>query len=88
MPNGNEHDELQRLTRKFEEAADFYFMRTEPSRRADVVAALRGSLGNFTRTARENLPKAIKDQNGGCPVGWDPCPDGSCVPEGDPCPSD
>lgn len=86
MPNGNPHDDLERLKRKFEEAADFYFARAEPSKPAEVVAALRASLGSFTKAAKGSLRPAVLEQNRGCPIGWKPCPDGSCVPEEDPCP--
>jgi hypothetical protein len=87
MPDLNMQQKLQSLANELRAAADFYFSLSEASKREQVVTALRESLGHFTKRAKESLPQSVKtDENGGCPPGWKPCRDGSCVPPGEDCP--
>lgn len=40
------------------------------------------SLNRFSRDWKSHIPNAASMDNQGCPDGWEPCPDGSCVPLG------
>jgi hypothetical protein len=87
MSNGETQQKFQRLANEFKSAADFYFTASEPSKQAKVVTALRESLRQFTKKAKKSMPSnLLNSENRGCPPGWKPCEDGSCVPQDENCP--
>lgn len=50
-----------------------------------VLKNFYDSLNRFSREWKSNIPNAATMANEGCPAGWNPCPDGSCVPPGVDC---
>lgn len=47
-----------------------------------VLQSFYLSLNRFSRDWKSHIPNAASMKNQGCPDGWEPCPDGSCVPPG------
>lgn len=50
-----------------------------------VLQSFYLSMNRFSRDWKSHIPNAASMENQGCPPGWDPCPDGSCVPPGAGC---
>lgn len=70
--------QLQASVESFQQTTADLFNSVEENRKEEFLNKLFFSLREYTKEWRQLTGL-------GCPVGWDQCPDGSCVPQGTGC---